>query len=188
MNVKVLTLLIPMILMGCTVTEQVKSPYQSQQMVAMSSIHDQPIALSTNAKFSIDPLISEIRPQKFYENQEHAYEVIQSIVKQDLEQQGFKYTHATMDEPEFYFGFLLVSDEIISDEEYNRIFRINPGLKSNKEHPKGTLLIYILNKESEFVWRGALQGFMDESQKESVRQQRAQSLVNKLMAQFYTGI
>ena len=75
--------------------------------------------------------------------------------------------------------------------DINRHFGINPGLpgqKSGQTYEKGTVIIDISDPATQkSLWRSAMQGYVEMSLTQSVRQERIKSVVAQMFRSFPKG-
>jgi hypothetical protein len=175
-------LMLGLLLTACV---QVQQPVANPaRQLAISTVTDIRLELAENARFAIDPLLNDLLPHQL--DQQQIQPLIQELIVAELSQQGFEYQQSPEPLVDFYVGFLVVKEQQLPDEKYNKIFKLNPGLKSVDDYEKGTLLVYILEgKNQQFAWRGAVQGFIQENAELSERKHRGAQVIKTLLTNFY---
>ena len=74
----------------------------------------------------------------------------------------------------------------LSDENISEKFGVTPGLSENAKLEKGSFLMYVEDANSkQRVWRGAVQGFVQENFSSAERKERTEDVVKMILAQFF---
>lgn len=158
---------------ACVTVEEM--PVSDSQLVISSSF-ERDIELDENSTFAFTPLqVTEEGAR---------YPIITQAIEQYMVANSF--SQVTPDQnPTFYIGYVVESEEDMSDEQLAESFGLNPGLPHLPELDKGTLLVFILDGQSkQYVWKSAAQGFLLDEQNEEERQLRIQNIVSATFNQF----
>lgn len=158
--------------------------YANKNQLAISSVRDIPISYSQGSLFSLAPKYVKETSLKAEQTQV-IYKLYADAIIADLNSHGFKSTDETKNVAfHVSFGIALASD--LSDTMINDKFGITPGLPNNEALKKGSFLVYIEDACTEKKeWRGATQGFAHQDSNEAQRTQRTESIVSRVMKQFY---
>jgi len=171
------------LMMSACVTVPQESQVKKNQL-AISSVRDIPISYSQGGQFSLAPKYIEETSLKAEQTQS-IYKLYADAIIADLTSHGFNNTNDVSNSA-FYVGFGLALASDLSDKTISKEFGIAPGLPSSNELKKGSFLIYIEDaRTGKRVWRGAAQGFAHDEMNKEKREQRAATIVSRLMKQFY---
>lgn len=177
-----IVLLSSLFITACVTVPQ--EPQVNKNQLAISSVRDIPISYLVGSKFSLAPKYVKETSLKAEQTQK-VYKLYADAIVADLKEHGFT-ENSDPRVAEFHVGFGIALASDLSDKTINEKFGITPGLPSNDELKKGSFLVYIEDAQTgQKVWRGAAQGFAHEELDESQRQQRAASIVKRVMNQFY---
>jgi len=164
----------------------VQVPYQydnKQTQLAISSVRDLPITFAKGSTFTLTPKYAK-NSTISAEQLNNAYQMYANTIIENAEAQGYQY--APSGHSDFEIGYLIALEQDVSDETINNKFGVSPGLHATDNLEKGSFLIYIEDKESaQRIWRGAVQGFVQEDFTVSEREQRVVNIVNVVLSQFY---
>ena len=87
---------------------------------------------------------------------------------------------------DFYVGFGVALSKDLSDKNISDKFGVTPGLSENALFEKGSFLIYVEDaKSNQRVWRGAVQGFVQENFNSAERKERTEAVVKMILLQFF---
>lgn len=174
-----LTLLL-VILSGCVQVNSVPDHRGSQ--LAVSSVRDFPVSYKAGATFSLLPKYGE-RQASHKANMEHVYNMYGDQIIKLLETKG--YQHKPNATPDFYVGYGIALKKDFSDQELNEKFGVLPGLQDIDDMERGSFLIYIEDVVmAKPVWRGAVQGFVQDEFSAQEREQRVANVVEIVFRQF----
>jgi len=161
-----------------------QEPQLNKNQLAISSVRDIPLSYSQGSQFSLAPKYvkeTSLKP----EQTQSVYKLYADAIIADLNNHGFKNTDDSANSA-FHVGFGIALASDLSDKTISDKFGITPGLPSNDELKKGSFLIYIEDaRTGKTIWRGAAQGFAHEDINEAERVQRAETIVARVMKQFY---
>ena len=182
-SLRVAIVLLSGLLISACVTEP-QMPLVNKNQLAISSVRDIPISYSQGSRFSLAPKYVEETSLKASQTQT-IYKLYADAIINDLNSHGFNHTIEAKTSA-FYVGFGLALATDLPDQAINEKFGITPGLASNIELKKGSFLIYITDaRTGKKVWRGAVQGFVHSEDNKSQKEQRAATIVSRVMNQFY---
>ncbi len=182
---KFLTILLAVVLSACVQVPQERPT--SKKQVAISSVRDLPTQYPAGSTFALSP--KYLKHVSFKAEQvKNIYNTYTSAIVSSLQSQG--YVLADHNTPaQFYVGFGVALDDDLKDTKISDKFGISPGLQSVENMDKGSFLIFIEDADSSsMVWRGAVQGYVQEEFSEQERHNRANKIVHKLLLQFYTKL
>ncbi|TRX53150.1 DUF4136 domain-containing protein [Thalassomonas sp. M1454] len=172
--IRIITIFTALLAVSACVTVE-EAPVSDSQLVISSSF-ERDIELDENSTFAFTPL----------QVTEHGarYPAMTEAIEQFMAANSFK--QVTPDQnPTFYIGYVLESEEDMSDDQLVESFGLNPGLPHLPELDKGTLLVFVLDGQSkQFVWKSAAQGFILDEQNDDERQLRIQNIVSATFNQF----
>ena len=148
----------------------------AQTQLAISSIHDKEIMLDETSTFAFTPLQESDSGAK--------YPLVTEEIELNLVNRGFTAVSVEQ-QPTFFIGYILESEDDLSDEQLSETFGLNPGLPDLPDLEKGTMLIFVLDGETkQFAWRAAAQGFIFDDLSEEERLQRIKTVVDSMLRQF----
>ena len=161
-----------------------QEPTVNKNQLAISSVRDLQISYSPGSTFSLAP--KYVKETSLKEEQTQAiYKIYADALVADLMKHGF-YNTKNANNSAFYVGFGIALASDLSDQTISDKFGITPGLPSNDTLKKGSFLIYIEDvRTGKRVWRGAAQGFAHDDNNTAQREQRAATIINRVMNQFY---
>lgn len=168
-------------LSGCVQVIELQDTRNSQ--LAVSSVRDMEIRYPKGSTFALSPKYLtdvSLKPeqvQKFY----RLY--AESIVK-SMQNQGYIFAPANS-ETVFYVEFALALAEDLDDNLISQKFGVTPGLQGKDNLEKGSFLIAIEDAQSQQrVWRGTVQGFIQDDYSSSERLERIDTVVEMVLSQF----
>ncbi len=160
------------------------TPKTNKSQLAVSSVRDVPTSYQQGSTFALSPKYLEkvsLNP----EQQENAYQMYGDAIINSLQAQGYQVATGS-DTPDFLVGYGVALSEDLSDERINEIFGVTPGLHNAHAISKGSFLVYIKDVSSDQkVWRGAVQGFVQDELSAEQRLVKAKTIVNSVLIQFY---
>ena len=167
-------------LSGCVQVNSVPD-YRSSQL-AVSSVRDFPVHYKEGATFSLTPRYGE-QQASHQAAMKQAYETYADQIIKLLEANG--YQHEPNATPDFYVGYGIALNQDFSDKDLNEKFGVLPGLQDVDDMERGSFLIYIEDVVmAKPVWRGAVQGFVQDEFSAQEREQRAANVVGIVFRQF----
>jgi hypothetical protein len=170
------------ILQGCVQTP-VNKPIQNSQL-AVSSVWDIPTTFSKGSNFKLMPIHAKHSSLTATQT-EHAYRLYEVAISKNLHNYGYQQV-ANDRAPDFIVGFGIALAEDVDDNLLNDKFGITPGLQESKDLDKGSFLIYVENASNgQRVWRGAIQGFIQEGIDSKKRAERIDYSMQMVLAQFH---
>jgi len=176
---KLMSFLIVLVINGCVVI--VDQPKQSSSQLAVSSVWDKPVKFSAHDKFSLSPHYLEQVNQSHPEIKSVYHAYYQSIVTK-LIQHGFQMNNDQADY-NIVFGIALADD--LNDELISKHFGVTPGLSTHNDSLKGSFMVYVEDSVSkQRIWRGTVQGFVQENYSSEQRKQRVGKVVSMVFEQF----
>lgn len=178
----IIIFLLALVLAGCVQVQQEVALREDQ--LAVSSVRDLPINYPANSNFSLSPRYvkeASIKPEQV----QKIYRLYAEKIAAGLQQQGYRLAEINQS-ADFYVGFGLALAEDLTDNTMSRKFGVSPGLQKVDELEKGSFLIYVEDAATDQrVWRGAVQGFVQEGISLAERNQRAEKVVNIVLSHFY---
>lgn len=173
------------VLVASTTFGCVQVPYQNENshtQLSISSVRDLPTVYAKGSTFSVLP--THAKKQSLSAKQLQAfYQLYANKIIENLEAQGYQYVASG--QTDFEVGYLVALEQDLSDDTINEKFGVSPGLHVTDNLEKGSFLIYIEDKESlQRIWRGAVQGFVQEEFTPVEREQRVVNVINMVLSQF----
>ena len=167
------------------VSEQPKQNKNNQ--VAISSVRDLPISYPAGSTFALSPRYLE--HVSFKEQQvKNIYAIYTDAIVKSLLAAGYELA-TNVQAANFHVGFGVALDEDLKESHVSESFGVSPGLHSIESMEKGSFLVFIEDtKSTSTVWRGAVQGYVQDRSTEQERRNRADKVVDKVMTQFYTEL
>lgn len=167
---------------GCV--QVVEEPVKPGSQLAVSSVWDIPSRYPAGSTFALSPKYLKAVSLK-EEVVREAYGIYSNAITTNLQRFGYRLAMPN-DKVDFYVGFGAALAEDLSDKTISEKFGITPGLQEAPDLEKGSFLIYVEDGAmQQRVWRGAVQGFVQEGLEGNERIARAEHVVNIVLAQFY---
>ena len=178
----ILTTLAFSALTACVQVPQ-EAPKRDNQL-AISSVRDMPTRYAQGSTFELSPKYvkeTSLKP----EQTQNVYKRYANQIISNLQSNGFAYSNGNQPAV-FHVGFGVALADDLTDDTISEKFGITPGLQPSNELAKGSFLIYIDDATSgKRVWRGAVQGFVQEKLTPEQREQRTAHIVKLVLSQFY---
>ena len=178
---RVLTACLLFIISGCVVVEQ---PYNKASQLAVSSVWDIPTTYARQNTFALAPKYLDevsLKPQE----QQRAYQLYSDAISRNLVNNGYYQTNG---QANFYVGFGVALAQDLNDKTIGNKFGVTPGLQEAEGLEKGSFLIYVEDAVTQQrIWRGTVQGFVQEDYTQEERNKRIEKVVNMVLVQFYRG-
>ncbi|MEW6997930.1 DUF4136 domain-containing protein [Colwelliaceae bacterium BS250] len=167
------TVIIAISLSACV---NVEEPQHNEKQLVVSSSFERDIELDEHSTYAFTPLQeSDIG---------HRYPLMTETIEQYMTAKSFTQVSAQQN-PTFYIGYLLETEDDLSDEQLVESFGLNPGLPTLPHLEKGTLMVFVLDGQTkQFVWKAAAQGFVIEDLSDEERRLRMQQIVVATFNQF----
>lgn len=164
-------------ILGLTACVSVDTPlYDTKEQLAVTSIFLDEVNITPSSTYAFTPLQSNEKGE-LYPNLTAEIEVY--MAERSVEKV------ASNETPTFLVGYILRKNNDPSEQKLVDTFGVDPGLPDLPELDKGTMLVFILDGDTKnFLWRGAAQGFIIESNTPEERQIRLKKLVHSIFAQF----
>ncbi|MFD2167653.1 DUF4136 domain-containing protein [Thalassotalea euphylliae] len=176
-------LLAAAVLVGC-VQVPIEEPGKETQL-AISSVKDLPIEYAKGSTFRISSRYLESASVS-REQLASVYKLYEKNISQLLQSAG--YQMSLNDSADFEVVYAVALEKDLSDQTINERFGVSPGLQVSDDLEKGSFLIYIEDSESkQRVWRGAVQGFVQEDFSASERVKRTEHVVRTVMSSFFNA-
>jgi hypothetical protein len=170
------------IMLGTTGCMQIAKPPTANTQVAMSSVWDMPNEIQANSTFSLAPNYLEQISKKHLQIK-NIYQLYGQAISQSLQKEGYQLTTGKAD---FSVSFAIALVDELNDEKISKHFGVTPGLQGSSNSDKGSFLIAIENSlTKQRIWRGAVQGFVQNNYTDKQRVERAEMVVNMVLKQFY---
>lgn len=170
-----------LILTGCVQVDSFNTDRSKQ--LAVSSVRDYPVTYPSGATFALAPRHTETHSMT-QEQERIAYDVYGKEIIKYFKAKG--YVYAADAKPDFYIGYGLGLEADLNDQKMTQKFGVLPGLKATNDLEKGSFIIYIEDSAmAKTVWRGAVQGFIQEEHSASEREQRAMFVVTTALRSFF---
>lgn len=159
-------------------------PEHSANQFAISSVRDLPVSYPKGSIFVLSPKYvkeTSLKP----EQTQAVYNLYNDAIVNNLIENGYVKGQARQ-QATFYVGFGIALSNDLSDEKISDKFGVTPGLPGKAALKKGSFLLYIEDAAiGQRVWRGIVQGFADTNLTPMQRHQRAATVVENVMKQFY---
>lgn len=170
-----------LVLTGCVQVDSFNTDRSKQ--LAVSSVRDYPVTYQAGATFALAPRHTDTHSMT--EEQERiAYDVYGREIIKFFKDKDFEYTPNA--KPDFYIGYGLGLEADLDDKQITQKFGVLPGLKATNDLEKGSFIIYIEDRVmAKPVWRGAVQGFIQEEHSAQEREQRAMFVVSTALRSFF---
>lgn len=164
---------------------QVIEPSKAEQtQLAVSSVWDVPTQLSKGSTFAILPKYLEKVSISSKEQQAY-YQMYADAIRQAMLEQGFVHTQ---NQPDFVVNFGIALSDDLNDETMSKKFGITPGLQVGTDQQKGSFLIAVEEGvTNQRLWRGTVQGFVQEDFSKAERKKRVEKVVKMVLTQFYNA-
>ncbi len=170
-----------MILTACV--QVVQAPIERGAALAVSSVWDIPTKYPAGSTFSLSPKYIEdvsLTPEQM----KAIYQLYAKSIVENFSEQKYHFTENN--KADFYIGFAIALSDDLSDKTISEKFGVTPGLQSKDELQKGSFLMYVEDGNSHLrVWRGAVQGFVQEDYSSVERKQRVDTIVMMVLSQFF---
>ena len=176
-----LMLTLTALLCACVQTPTKRDNNEVSQL-AVTSVWDFSRNYPKGAKFSIYP--TYVKESSIAgEQQDAIYSFYGRAIKEELIKNGYQFVNEGAD---FMVNYGIALTQDLSDENINYKFGISPGLPEQDGLQKGSFLIAVEAGDSKVrVWRGAVQGFVQEDFSVKQREERIQKIVHMVLSQFY---
>lgn len=160
-------------------------PEINENQLAVSSVWDIDSRYPVGNTFRLSPVYIE-QSSIPLEEQRRVYNELSKVIATELLQRGYTLTTGDSD---FIIEYAVALSKDISDKQLGDKFGVTPGLSSNEEHQKGNFLIAARDGQTHIrVWRGAVQGFVQDDLSDEQRDLRWESIVKMVLSQFYKAI
>jgi hypothetical protein len=171
-----------MILTACV--QVVQAPVERGSALAVSSVWDIPTKYPAGSTFSLSPKYVEdvsLSPEQM----KAIYQLYAKSIVEKFSEKEYHFTENN-NVADFYIGFAIALSDDLSDKTISEKFGVTPGLQSKDALQKGSFLMYVEDGNSRLrVWRGAVQGFVQEDYNSAERKQRVDSIVMMVLSQFF---
>lgn len=173
-------------LLGCVQVTPVDES-RSQQL-AVSSVQDYPFEYKVGDRFNVVPRHAPQFEQfdvAKRRNLNTFYKLYEKAIIKELKSKGF--VHSSSPRTDFSVGYGLALGKDFTDEQLSEKFGVVPGLNEIDDLEKGSFIIYIEDSAMEKrVWRGAVQGFVQDGYSEEEQNERVTMVVNMILRQALT--
>jgi len=167
---------------GCVVV--VEQPMQNQNQLAVSSVWDNPTSIAPKSRFFIEPHFLE-QVSKKHPEVISVYSSYQQAIVKKISRRNFLLSNETADY-KIVFGIALADD--LNDDMIALHFGVTPGLHAQVELLKGSFMMYVEDmRTGQRIWRGTVQGFVQQNTSPEQRGSRAEKVVNLILDQFFTA-
>lgn len=180
----IITIFICSLAIGCSNPQQVpeqkvRSAY-SIVATANSNVH-----FSKGSSFSWQsnsrPVLGKTRIDKAALGQLLDHSFRKALIKQGYIWKGLS------SGAQYQISYIAIAGDAVSDEEINREFRINPGLRTDQRgssiQNKGTLIVNIVeNRSGRSVWQVAMQAYLHVDDEVDSRKQRIARAVHTIVS------
>ena len=162
----------------------IKPSTKTDSQLALSSVWDLPIKYPVGSTFSLSPKYvkdASLNPKQT----EVIYQLYANAISESFSKKGYRFVknNSSVD---FYVGFGVALTKDLSDQRISEKFGIIPGLSNNKNLDKGSFLMYVEDaKSNRRLWRGAVQGFVQEGFNSAERKERTEAVVKMILVQFF---
>ena len=171
-----------MILSACV--QVVQAPLERGSALAVSSVWDIPTKYPPGSTFSLSPKYVD-DASLTAEQIKAIYQVYAKAIVEKFSEQNYRFTENNHG-ADFYIGFAIALSDDLSDKTISDKFGVTPGLQAQDELKKGSFLMYVEDANSrQRVWRGAVQGFVQEDYNSTERKQRVDTIVMMVLSQFF---
>jgi hypothetical protein len=162
----------------------IKPSANNYSQLSLSSVWDLPIKYPVGSTFSLSPKYVK-GASLDSKDIDVIYQLYANAISEGLSQRGYRRVehNASVD---FYVGFGVALSKDLSDKNISDKFGVTPGLSENALFEKGSFLIYVEDaKSNQRVWRGAVQGFVQENFNSAERKERTEAVVKMILLQFF---
>jgi len=171
-----------MILSACVHVMQ--APAEHGSALAVSSVWDSPTKYPKGNTFSLSPKYvddASLKPKQM----KAIYQIYAKAIADTFSDHGYILLNNNH-EADFYIGFAIALSDDLSDKVISEKFGVTPGLQSKNSLQKGSFLMYVEDGSNRRrVWRGAVQGFVQEDYNSIERKQRVDKVVTMVLSQFF---
>jgi len=171
-----------MVLSACV--QVVQAPAAHGASLAVSSVWDTPTKYPKGSTFSLSPKYvddTSLKPEQM----EVIYQIYAKAIADTFSDHGY-YLANNNHEADLYISFAIALSDDLSDKTISEKFGVTPGLQSKDTLQKGSFLMYVEDGSSrQRVWRGAVQGFVQEDYNLIERKQRVDKVVTMVLSQFF---
>jgi hypothetical protein len=181
-SILILSLFSLLFLSACV--QVIKPSAKKASQLALSSVWDLPIKYPVGSTFSLSP--KYIKDASLNSEEiDVIYQLYANAISKGFTQRGYRVVDNNTP-VDFYVGFGLALSKDLSDKKISNKFGITPGLSKNTKLEKGSFLMYVEDADSnQRVWRGAVQGFVQENFSSAERTERTESIVEMILVQFF---
>ena len=197
-------LLLVLLTASCVQINDAQTSLQAdkQAQLVISAVRDLPNSFAKGSTFTVVPKFADIKPtgaeqaaiyQAYGEAITNALELAgyqQSTTKRaDTELSGsiqVENVKAENVQADFSVVYGLALQDDLSDSVISEKFGVLPDLSSAERLEKGSFLIYIEDSvTNQRIWRGAVQGFVNQDFSQAQREQRTVTIVNSVLSSFF---
>jgi len=174
-----------MILTACV--QVVQDPDERGSALAVSSVWDVPTKYPAGSTFSLSPKYvkgTSLKPEQI----KAIYQLYAEAIVDKFSSYDYHFTENTND-ADFSIGFAIALSEDLSDKMISEKFGVTPGLQIKEYMKKGSFLMYVEDvRRTQRIWRGAVQGFVQEDFSSAERKQRTDNIVQMVLSQYFNSL
>ncbi len=186
MKLTIQALLMTIIILFMVACVQVPQESLNSKQVAISSVRDLPTSFPQGSHFFLAPKYLKQSSLNALQTQS-AYQPYANAIIVDLQDHGFIQA-SNVAQSDFLVGFGVALAEDLTDDMITEKFGVTPGLRNKENLKKGSFLIYIADaKTRQKIWRGTVQGFVQDEFNDKQRGDRAKNVIKLVLKQFYTN-
>ena len=161
-----------------------KPTTKADSLLALSSVWDLPTKYPVGSTFSLSPQYVKDASLNSKEI-DVIYQLYANAISEGFSQKGYQIVDINTP-VDFYVGFGVALSKDLSDENISEKFGVTPGLSEDAKLEKGSFLMYVEDANSkQRVWRGAVQGFVQENFSSAERKERTEDVVKMILVQFF---
>ncbi len=162
----------------------IKPTTKADSLLALSSVWDLPTKYPVGSTFSLSPQYVKDASLNSKEI-DVIYQLYANAISEGFSQKGYQIVDINTP-VDFYVGFGVALSKDLSDENISEKFGVTPGLSEDAKLEKGSFLMYVEDANSkQRVWRGAVQGFVQENFSSAERKERTEDVVKMILVQFF---
>jgi len=180
-----ITIISLMILSACV--QIVQPSVEHGTALAVSSVWDMPTKFPAGSTFSLSPKYvkdASLTPEQI----KAIYQLYGKAIVDKFSENNYHFTESSQG-ADFYIGFAIALSDDLSDKIISDKFGVTPGLQTKDNLQKGSFLMYIEDATSrQRVWRGAVQGFVQEDLSSAERKERADTIVQMVLSQYFNSL
>jgi len=107
---------------------------------------------------------------------------IDQALTQNLQRNGYLVVPTNVARPaDRIIAYAAGATGTLDDESLNRVFGLSPGLDNNQDQLRGAIVVAIMSRTGEVIWRGAVGAELDDHASQSQRLERFDNAIATLL-------